>query len=775
MATADRTDPALTADEADSRGLLRRLALWDWVVALTLALSVGITLLAWNAARRDARETLDQRNRAIAQAATEEVAGRFSGVERALRMARGFVLASDRVDRYEWRTFVGSIDLERSYPGVLGLAFVERVPEAELEEYVAEVRSGLMSNFEVRPPRSARERQPGDDYYLIRHHEPFEINGRAIGLNVAQQMPAHYAYERAMLTGEVQYSDPVWLHQDLRDRPGIIQTIPIYLPGRRLDSPDDRREALIGWVSAPTSIPDLIDSGLEDAHAMFTIGLEETAPADPCLVDFEPRVYTTHEGEAHPKADLIRVPLTLGGREWALTFTPRSEAALIPETGVAHTRLVLGLLVSVLLTATVWSVSRTQSRAERMAQVMTASLRRSAGRQRAMAESAEAASRAKSEFLANMSHEIRTPMTAILGYAELLDERAHELQVDEEQRQWLRSIRRSGEHLLSIINDVLDLSKIEAGRMRTRARACELTEIVNDVLDPMRSRAIQKGLTLRAELVTPTPEQLITDPARLRQVLINLVGNAIKFTSQGTVTLTIGRIDHRIVFEVRDTGMGIDRSSLDRLFEAFEQADSSMARAHEGTGLGLTISRRLARLMGGDLTASSEPGVGSVFRLTLPDESPEDVRLITQLGGPPLPALAMPKTDTTLSGRVLLVEDGEDNQRLISYFLRHVGLTVDLVRNGQEAIDTISRDATYDVIVMDMQMPVLDGYAAATRLREMECSIPIVALTAHAMDGDREKCINAGCTEYATKPVDRHALIGIVTRLIESRSRRMSA
>ncbi|MFI4897565.1 MAG: CHASE domain-containing protein [Phycisphaerales bacterium JB059] len=775
MPAADRTDPVLTTDEADARGLLRRLAFWDWVVVLTLTLSVGATLLAWDAARRDARATLDRNNRAIAHAATDEIAGRFSGVERALRMARGFVLASDRVDRYEWRTFVGSIDLERSYPGVLGLAFVERVPEGALDEYVATVRTEELPQFAVRTPRSARERQPGDDYYLIRFHEPSEINGKAIGLNVALQMPAHYAYDRAMLTGEVQFSDPVWLQQDLRDRPGIIQTIPVYLPGRRLDTPEDRRAATLGWVSAPTSIPDLMESGLEEAHALFTIGLEEIAPANPDFTGFEPLVYKTREAPPHPDARPIRVPLVLGGTSWALTFTPRSEAALIPEAGVAQTRLVLGLLVSVLLTATVWSVSKTHSRAERMAQVMTASLRRSAGRQRAMAQSAEAASRAKSEFLANMSHEIRTPMTAILGYAELLDERAHELQVDEEQRQWLRSIRRSGEHLLAIINDVLDLSKIEAGRMRTRARACDLTEIVNDVLDPMRSRAIQKGLTLRAELASPTPEQIVTDPARLRQVLINLVGNAIKFTSQGTVTLTVGRADDRIVFEVHDTGIGIDRSSLDRLFEAFEQADSSMARAHEGTGLGLTISRRLARLMGGDLSASSEPGVGSVFRLTLPDESPQGVGLITTLSDVSLPALKAPKVETALSGRVLLVEDGEDNQRLISYFLRRVGLEVELVRNGQEAIDAIVRDASYDVIVMDMQMPVLDGYAAATRLREMGCAIPIVALTAHAMDGDREKCINAGCTEYATKPVDRHALIGIVARLIGSNTRRKSA
>ncbi len=385
-----------------------------------------------------------------------------------------------------------------------------------------------------------------------------------------------------------------------------------------------------------------------------------------------------------------------------------------------------------------------------------------------------AANEAKSEFLANMSHEIRTPMSAVIGYSDLLlspdlDASLH--------LNYVQTIRRNGEHLLSIINDILDLSKIEAGKMTVESLACSPARIVVDVASLMRVRARDKNVGFDVKFVGEIPETCNTDPTRLRQIVLNLVGNAIKFTESGTVRI-VARCDRpegkdpQLVIEVVDTGVGMTEAQLSNLFRAFTQADGSTTRKFGGTGLGLVICKRLARLLGGDIQVTSAPGRGSVFTVTVPTGSLEGVQMIEGLTESSFPTSFRPASGAQRlrlprACRILLAEDGHDNQILISTILKRAGAMVTVAENGLLAVEAATSGEAYDVILMDMQMPELDGYGATAKLRQRGYTKPIVALTAHAMAGDRSRCLSAGCDDYLTKPVDRESLIECVTRYLD--------
>jgi PAS domain S-box-containing protein len=405
-------------------------------------------------------------------------------------------------------------------------------------------------------------------------------------------------------------------------------------------------------------------------------------------------------------------------------------------------------------------------------------------------DQAEAASRAKSEFLANMSHEIRTPMTAILGFADLLFDDSAWVGNGERRREMIHTIRRNGEHLLSIINDILDVSKIEAGKMMVESVSTNPAAVVEDVISLMRVRAALKGLALQRRYDTPIPREIDSDPIRLKQILVNLVGNAIKFTETGTIAIHVsyraaapssGRLD----FKIRDTGIGMSPEQTSQLFGAFGQADSTTTRRFGGTGLGLNISRRLAEMLGGGIEVQSEAGKGSTFTAYVELSSIDSSALWDPVSEPPYSPSGETALDVATSERgprerplralrVLLVEDGSDNQRLFSYYLQKAGANVQVAENGRLALKMLSEDGKegdklrspcpVDVVVTDMQMPEMDGYTLAATLRSRGFTQGIVALTAHAMSGDEERCRAAGCDAYLAKPVDSVKLIAACAR-----------
>jgi CheY-like chemotaxis protein len=371
-----------------------------------------------------------------------------------------------------------------------------------------------------------------------------------------------------------------------------------------------------------------------------------------------------------------------------------------------------------------------------------------------------------------MSHEIRTPMTAILGFTDLLCDPS---MADSARLDHVSTIRRNAQHLLSIINDLLDISKIEAGRMEVESIDCAPTEIIASVASLMRAAASAKGVLLKVEYAGPMPASIRSDPTRLRQILLNLVGNAVKFTQHGSILIrastqfTPESPSGEMQVDITDTGIGMNEAAIAKLFMPFSQADESMARRFGGTGLGLTISKKLSQMLGGDIEGTSTPGTGSTFSLRVLTGSLAAARWIER------PTEAIIQTPTAaspsplhLKARVLLAEDGPDNQRLICFHLKRAGIEVTAVTDGQQAVDATLRAqeqaSPFSVILMDMQMPILDGYSATRKLRSLGYTGPIVALTAHAMAEDRQKCLDAGCDDYAAKPIDAANLIATCER-----------
>ncbi|WP_374593200.1 response regulator [Aquabacterium sp.] len=418
----------------------------------------------------------------------------------------------------------------------------------------------------------------------------------------------------------------------------------------------------------------------------------------------------------------------------------------------------VGLLV--FMTILLLEAKRAQRRVTELLTLRYTTERVAKEREQALAL-AEHHSEAKSRFLATMSHEMRTPLHGILGLARMLHDDEHRPLA----RNRLELLQRSGDHLLTVINDVLDFSKIEAGYLRVENKRFELSALVDEVIGVLSVAAAQKGLSLSLQYELPRPCTVLGDPARLRQVALNLLSNAIKFTEHGRVALRVraGECEGEVHFAVQDTGIGIDAREVARIFEAFHQVESTFARRHAGTGLGLTISRKLCQAMGGELTCASQPDEGSTFAFALP---------LSRVDEPAVSALE-PDQPSLWAGpgvQVLLVEDNPVNALVAEAILQQAGVAVTSVADGLAAVEWLERRQA-DLVLMDCQMPGMDGFEATRQIRRREQQrawqrVPIVALTANAHDADRQRCLEAGMNDHLAKPFSREALLAVLERYV---------
>jgi signal transduction histidine kinase/ActR/RegA family two-component response regulator len=471
----------------------------------------------------------------------------------------------------------------------------------------------------------------------------------------------------------------------------------------------------------------------------------------------------------------------IGVDMWVRDFDARIGA--IRRAGIGAFAAVA--MLSVLAGFAVYRLSRTASRARRRDRIIQARLADAKQQAEVQAQRAEAASRAKSDFLAMMSHEIRTPMNGVLGFANLL----LETQLDPEQREFAQTVQRTGDALLTIIDDVLDYSKIEAGCMTVEQIDFDLRSVCEEARAILQAAVAKRGLIMSLAYDATLPRFIKGDPVRLRQILLNLASNAVKFTERGAVRIEVSRLDEaQLKISVADSGIGITAEQLDRLFRRFTQADSSTTRRYGGTGLGLAISKTLVELMGGTIGAQSLPGAGSTFWITLPliageqtqaqptaaeqaaSEPPVSVpTLVDAVGAPPARGAAQ-----VVAARVLLVEDNFVNQRVAVYMLAKLGHRVDVAKHGREAIDMLGKSG-YDLVLMDCQMPEMDGFEATRIIRDrsspvLDHEIPVIAMTANAFPEDRARALACGMNDFLAKPVDRPVLAGMLDKWLKPAS-----
>jgi signal transduction histidine kinase/ActR/RegA family two-component response regulator len=444
-------------------------------------------------------------------------------------------------------------------------------------------------------------------------------------------------------------------------------------------------------------------------------------------------------------------------------------------------------MLSVLAGFAVYRLSRTASRARRRDRIVQGRLAEAKQQAEVQAQRAEAASKAKSDFLAMMSHEIRTPMNGVLGFANLL----LETQLDPEQREFAQTVQRSGDALLTIIDDVLDYSKIEAGCMTVERIDFDLRSVCEEARAILLASVAKRGLIMSLAYDATLPWIIKGDPVRLRQILLNLAGNAVKFTERGTVRIEVSRLDEtQLKISVADSGIGIAAEQLDQLFRRFTQADSSTTRRYGGTGLGLAISKTLVELMGGTIGAQSLPGAGSTFWITLPLIAGVQTPAQPTAAEPPAPQPHAPQPPASVptlvnavaapaaggaaqagAARLLLVEDNFVNQRVAVYMLTKLGFRVDVAKHGREAIDMLGKSG-YDLVLMDCQMPEMDGFEATRVIRDrsspvLDHEIPVIAMTANAFPEDRTRALACGMNDFLAKPVDRPVLASMLEKWLK--------
>lgn len=748
--------------------LLKRFSVWlppylIFFVFTILTLTVSFTIYRLS----------ESEQKMIINFATEdavgEISSQFDNYTDLLFHVRSFFDASEKVERDEFDHYVNELDLRRRYPGISGIGFSPLVKKNKISQLIAEMKTAGIKNFHIWPQQDTENFLP-----VMYYNSQISENSKILGYDIVSGSHQREAADLARNLNEVVISHASTLHEDINanNEKSILIFVPLFEKDKLIATAEQRRSAHIGYIFAILKTKTLFNhltERLKKNKSYKSIEIFDSSTEDKSLYhDAIASQNSSYFLNLSNKTYSQTVPINLGQNDWLVRLT------LVPDGVDAGLKLPIhwmvlffGLIISFLIYLVMW-FSRRQS--EILSADLTARTRAEEIIKLAK-EEAEKANLAKSQFLANMSHEIRTPLGVILGYSELALER---VEAKSELSNAIEKIKKNALLLTNIIGDILDISKIEAKVTTTDIKKTNLNNIMKEVLNLHKTKAVEKDLELLLNVDPHVPLSIATDATKLKQILSNLIGNAIKFTDKGSVKITLRPIEKPIKdqpvtleFLVEDTGVGISAEDHEKLFKSFSQINPTLSRKYGGTGLGLFLSQELAHLLGGDLKlVNSILGKGSVFKLTVPSAEFDGEFFQTQpalaavngrKGEQPKAGLSESELKKLTDKKVLLVEDSIDNQMLVMKLLLSANMNVDLAENGAVAIEKALKDS-YDIILMDIQMPVLDGYQAAEKLRKEGFQKPIVAFTAHAFTEEKSRALKLGFDAYLTKPFSKAKL-----------------
>jgi len=702
-----------------------------------------------------------------------------------LRALQSFFVTSRTVSRDQFNSFTQGL-MEGS-SGIQALEWIPRVAQQKRPAFENTARFYGFTGFSFLERDSAGALSPAgvrDEYYPVYFVEPFPENQKAFGFDLASNPIRKAALIRARDTGHAVITRRITLVQETSKQYGVLVFRPVYRRDVKSDTVEGRRRAIRGFVLGVFRVGDVVRSALarvaRNPNIHFKIA-DLNAPEDSQLLYAS--VFAGGEDQGQDRvvakpAVSAPLPLPVAGNRWEISFS-HHLAANRGFNGLVWFVFGVGLVITGMVSSIIAVYANRGAVTAMLVRERTAELRTSEQRARDVAVEAEAARReadianhAKSEFLASMSHEIRTPMAGVLGLADILLED----DLTSQQRDTVKKIKGAGEALTTILNDILDLSKIQAGKIEFEHIDFDLHKLISECLDLFYRKASDKGIALGADIAPDVPTAINGDPTRIRQVLVNLLGNAVKFTEHGSVSLRATMSANEgpratLKFEIIDTGIGIAPDRQAALFIEFTQEDASTARKYEGTGLGLAISRRLTELMGGEIGVVSAQGDGATFWFTVPARASK-----TDFNAEPAAAEGADFT-ATRPLNILLAEDNSLNQMIITAVLGKFNHLVSAVNDGRAAVEA-AREGDYDLILMDVRMPEMDGMDATRMIRQGpsdSAGIPIIAVTADAVVENKAGYFEAGMNACVTKPIDQPALLQAINEVMGEEVHRRTA
>ncbi len=750
-----------------------------WSIILTIIIGLGLSGIGFAFIRNWEQEKIKIEFEGLAKSKALAIEREVERSLEVLLSMRSFYDSSEEVSREEFRQFVNSA-LSR-LESIQGLEWIPRVTAAEREEYEARAKADGYSNFQFKVRNEKGEMVTSgerDEYFPIYYLEPSSKNEEAIGFDLASNWERLNALEQARDSGKPIATAPIRLLLDEEeDEYGFLILLPIYQKQIVNNSPEDRRQNLLGFVSGAFRVRNLVEKTLihltdvsdpiniyiydklsaSTAKLMYLMPGSTSLGKDP-IKNGKVEALSNFEGRAQTQDFYAIETVNLPDREWLVIFTPTPEFLAARKFFNSWEVLAGGFLFTGAIAFYLYSNIDRTTKIEQLVGERTNELYQTNKKLESARDTALDATRAKSDFLATMSHEIRTPMNGVIGMTSLLLNTELNLQ----QKDFVETIRTSGDLLLTIINDILDFSKIESGKLELEQQPLLVRSSVEEVLDLLAPKAREKGLELAYYIEPSVPKGVIADVTRIRQVLMNLLSNAIKFTATGEVVVTVKAKEieieneetiYQIEFSVRDTGIGIPPEKQERLFQAFSQVDASITRQYGGTGLGLVISKRLSELMGGKMWVETEVNKGSTFYFTIQAKI-----------APQLAEMELLEQPELADKQILIVDDNATNRKILSLQTQSWGMKPTLISLPGKALDLLKEENFFDIAILDLQMPEMDGVHLATEIRKLKnCEfLPLVLLSSSGISVSSEEVQKIAFSAILQKPIKQSNLYQVL-------------